>query len=71
MIAFITVLRRVQTARILLTIKTAILVICKQRPYLIAAKYCLWIKSYCDYDYNPQNKGFQLRYFFSILKEVF
>lgn len=60
------VLRRVQTARVSFTIETGILVLCKQSPYLIPAKYCLWIKSYGEYDYNPQNKGFQVRYFFSL-----
>lgn len=44
-ITFIVVLRKVRTARILFTIKTVILLICKQSPYPIAAKYCLWIKT--------------------------
>jgi len=59
---FIMVLRRVQTPRIFFTIKTVILVTRKQSPYLIAEKYCFWIKSCCVYDYNPHNKGFQLRF---------
>lgn len=43
-ITFTMVLRRAQTASILFTVTTVILVICKQSPYLIAAKSCLRIE---------------------------
>lgn len=51
------VLRTVQTARVLFTFKTGMLVICKQNPYLIAAKSCLQIKVTGMWFY-PQNKAF-------------